>query len=50
MFDGDFKQGNFHRGKLLTTGKYLTDHYKHIFIKNYSQIPSQIYSQIDQIF
>ena len=22
MFDGDFKQGKFHRGKLLSTGKY----------------------------
>ena len=25
MFDGDFKQGKFHRGKLLTPGKYLVD-------------------------
>ena len=27
MFDGDFKQGKFHRGKLLATGKYFTDNY-----------------------
>ena len=27
MFDGEFKMGKFHRGKLLAIGKYFNDNY-----------------------